>query len=352
MMRYIGSKFATLSAIESIIDAFAPRATSLCDPFAGTCTVARHFKKRGLRIETGDLLWTSHVFQLATIALNRTPNFRRLLAELKLEVVDKDVTPAEMIVRSLDRLPGCGGYVTESFSDHGKDGRRFFTEDNATRIDAVRSRILDWRTNGLLSMNDEAYLLACLLEAADRVANTAGTYMAHLKSWTRKALKPLSLRAIPIDDNGFVNRCSRRDARQTAETDADVLYLDPPYNSRDYSFYYHVPESIVLWDQAEPTGKSGVPATRRHPLSDFCVRRRAASALDELLSQSRANFIVFHYATNGFILHDEIMDMLQARVDAGFQDLRVRGYSSRASDGDAAEAHHRIYWCHAGRRSD
>jgi adenine-specific DNA-methyltransferase len=195
---------------------------------------------------------------------------------------------------------------------------------------------------------EQAYLLACLLDAADRVANTAGTYMAHLKSWTRKALRPLELRPLQVVDNGAQNRCSRADARRTAAADVDVLYLDPPYNTRDYSFYYHLPESLVLWDGATATGKSGVPAFGRHPISDFCVRARAATALDELLNSARAEFIVIHYAAEGLIRHDEIVDILRSRGEVGYEDLQVRSYRSKVG-GDQTKAHHRIYWCRVAR---
>ncbi len=344
-MRYIGSKVATLPSIQSVITAHAPNATSLCDPFAGMCTVAKHFKKLGLRIVTGDLLSASHVFQVATISLNKMPNFDRLAHRLDAGGDDYLVAPAERVLSWLNGRAGCVGYISNFFSETGKDGRRFFTIENAKRIDAIRDQILEWREAGLLSQEEEAYLLACLLNAADRVANTAGTYMAYLKSWTRKSLKPLTLLAIPVDDNGAVNLCLRGDARQTVQTDADVLYLDPPYNSRDYSYYYHLPETIVLWDGVEPKGKSGVPIARRYPMSDFCVHRRAAPALDDLLRRSNAKFIVIHYANDGLIRHEEIGEMLGKRGDFEFSDLMVRAYSSKAQDGDAAEAHHRLYWC-------
>jgi adenine-specific DNA-methyltransferase len=320
-MRYIGSKTATLPVIQKVIAAHAPKATSLCDPFAGTCTVARHFKGLGLRVETGDLLWGSYTFQLATIALNQPPNYNRLLSVLGLNRCDDAERPVllavEAVLSWLASIPGKTGYVTDNFSEVGASSRRFFTRESATRIDAIRERIANWRDHGLIDEMEQAYLLACLLDAADRVANTAGTYMAHLKSWGRKALRPLELRTVQVVDNGAPNRCSRADARQTAAADVDVLYLDPPYNTRDYSFYYHLPETLVLWDDATATGKSGVPAVRRYPLSDFCVRARAAKALGELLNRAQAKLIVIHYAAEGLIRHEEIVDMLTYRGEVG-----------------------------------
>lgn len=348
-MRYIGSKRATLPLIESIIGSHAPEASSLCDPFAGTCTVARHFKGLGWRVETGDLLWGSYTFQLATIALNQTPTFARLRSALGINTRGREraaPVPVKEILAWLGSIEGRVGYLTDNFSEAGAGNRLFFTRENATKIDAIREQISDWRDDGMITEMEQAYLIACLLDAADRVANTAGTYMAYLKSWGRKALKPLELRPLEVVDNGAKNLCARADARHTATADVDVLYLDPPYNKRDYSFYYHLPESLVLWDKVRPTGKSGIPAARRYPISDFCVRARASTALRELLNGARAKFIVVHYAADGLIRHDEILEMLEYRGDVGFEDLHVRSYRSKVG-GDQAGAHHRIYWCRA-----
>ncbi|WP_204273992.1 DNA adenine methylase, partial [Stenotrophomonas maltophilia] len=69
---------------------------------------------------------------------------------------------------------------------------------------------------------------------ADKVANTAGTYYAFLKAFDRKALKPIVLEPLPISNNGFENSCHLLDAQQVSgATEADILYLDPPYNVRD-----------------------------------------------------------------------------------------------------------------------
>lgn len=343
-MRYIGSKTATLPAIQSIVEKFAPNARSLCDPFAGTCTVSRHFKSLGLRIETGDLLWVSYVFQRAMIALNRPPAFAKLVSALEPDDDDRSTDAASRILQRLDQIPGRNGFVTESFSDWGGAGRRFFTTVNAQRIDAIRDQIAQWSADSLIDELEEVYLLACLIDASDRVANTAGTYMAYLKEWGRKSLRPLEMKGVPIVDNGARNSCRRAEAWETSATEVDVLYLDPPYNTRDYSFYYHLPESLALWDEMAPTGKSGVPAKRRHLISDFCVRARAAAALDHIVSQSSARLIVVHYASDGLIRHDEIVDMLECCGKTDFEDLKVRSYSSKIQC-QRAMAHHRIYSC-------
>jgi hypothetical protein len=272
-MRYIGSKTATLPAIQTIIAAHAPKATSLCDPFAGTCTVARHFKGLGLRVETGDLLWGSYIFQLATMALNQPPTFTRLLSMLGLDRCGDAKRPVVLAVETvlswLTSIPGTAGYVTDNFSDVGTSDRRFFTRESATRIDAIRERIADWRDQELIDEMEQAYLLACLLDAADRVANTAGTYMAHLKSWTRKALRPLELRPLQVVDNGVQNRCSRADARRL----------------RTSTFCISI----------RPTIRATTPSTITYPRVSFCgtVRRLQARAVSLPSGAIRSRIFAF-----------------------------------------------------------
>jgi adenine-specific DNA-methyltransferase len=256
-----------------------------------------------------------------------------------------DCTIAEAAIRHLGALPGKAEYLTEHFSPAGGPGRLFFTVENAMRADAARSEIRRWFDAGLISEVEEAFLLASLIEAADQVANTAGTYLAHLKTFTRKALKPIRLTVPPITDNRLRNICNRMDARDlSACTQADVLYLDPPYNQRDYAAYYHLPETLARGDAPSPAGKSGAPRPPREKRSDFCSPPRAVGALKEVVRRAQSRYIIVHYAADGLIGSTEIMNILQARGPTTFQDFRVRAYSATKGGGPSV-ATHRIYWC-------
>jgi adenine-specific DNA-methyltransferase len=346
-MRYIGSKVATVPVIARMVRLKAPDARSLCDAFAGTCVVARHFKQLGFQVVTGDLLQLSYVFQLATILRNRVPRFTKLR---KAGIVAPQAGEKALlaVLRHLDGLSGRPGYITRHYSPAGRARRRFFTVDNAERIDRIRGTIATWRRRGLISKSEEAYLVACLLDAADKVANTAGTYFAHLKQFSRKALKRMTLAPLEIADNGEQNRCYVMDARElAASSDADVLYLDPPYNGRDYAGYYHLPETIARWDRPKPRGRSGVPAPGRVKRSDFCRPQQAAQALETLIGMARAKHVVVHYTTDGLIPHRRIVEILSRRGPTTFRDLPVRAYSTRAEQRPVAR--HRLYWCDLNR---
>ena len=343
-VRYIGSKTGTLPFLSNLVRRKAPTARSLCDPFAGTCTVGRHFKREGFAITTGDVLRLSYVLQLATIRLNRAPSFKQLYRMGAVRPL-ADCARAEAVLRHLQKLPGREGYLTKYFSPAGKAGRRFFTVENAMQADAARTEIARWSQAGLISESEEAYLLASLLEAMDKVASTAGTYFAHLKAFTRKAVQPIAFAPPPIISNGYENVCRMEDARELAKScKADILYLDPPYNERDYAGYYHLLETIALGQHPTPGGKSGAPSPPRHRRSDFCSPARAAKALEDVVSRARARNIVVHYTNDGLINHRTILAMLRDRGPTSFQDVQVRGYSATRQVGLAFTTH-RIYWC-------
>jgi adenine-specific DNA-methyltransferase len=320
-MRYIGSKAATLDALGELVRARAPTAKSICDPFAGTCTVARYFKRAGMRIVTGDILALSHVIQRATIGLNAPPSFLRLRSA---GILREPSSRHEEVIRHLSSLRPRRGYVTKNFSPVGSEGRLFFTPQNAGIIDAVRTEIAKW---------SEATLI------------TAGTYYAHLKELDRKARKELELRPLEIVNNGIKNTCHLGDALSVSSVaDTDILYLDPPYNGRDYLGYYHLPETIVRGDRAEPQGRSGAPRLKRAPRSVFCRLSTATTSMQRLVQNSSAKHVVVHYTTRGLIPHRRLLEMLRKLGRTTHHDIPVRSYSATRSMVNTTTTH-RIYWC-------
>jgi adenine-specific DNA-methyltransferase len=339
-MRYIGSKASTAQWLTAFVARYAPDATSLSDPFAGTCTVSRAFKQAGYAIIAGDLLRLSHTIQMATIGLNRPPHFAGLVE--RLSPTHTGANGAEMVLQHLNALPGRCSYFSKHFS--ASSGRLYFTDPNAAKIDAIREEIAGWSGECAIDEEEEAYLLTALVFAADKVANTAGTYYAHLKTLSRKAVKILELAPPPLADNRKKNICLLADAREVVwRQSADVLYLDPPYNERDYGGYYHLPDSIVRNDCPTPGGRSGAPVARRSEKSDFCRPAYAEAAFEQLVGQAKARYILVHYTTAGLIRHRAIMGALRERGSVRYRNLPVRAYSTVTEA--SGTTMNRIYWC-------
>ncbi|HEY4428993.1 MAG TPA: hypothetical protein VGN08_12380, partial [Solirubrobacteraceae bacterium] len=135
-------------------------------------------KERGFRSVCGDHLAFAHAFQVARVESQRLPRFAGLRG--------KGLNGAEEVREALDRGSPADGWLVREYAMK----RRFFAAANAGKIEAARQRIIGWRRERLLTAREHAVLLASLINSADRVANTAGTYYSHLKHWDRKALLP------------------------------------------------------------------------------------------------------------------------------------------------------------------
>jgi adenine-specific DNA-methyltransferase len=342
-MRYIGSKAASLPTIAKTIRRGGSRVKSLCDPFAGTCTVSRYFKAMGWRVVTGDILALSYALQVAYVELNRQPDFPGV-SSLKGIANDGNAFPHLRVLSHLNLLPGVSGFITREYSIAGSPRRLYFTAANARRIDHVREKIEEWDVVGKISAAEKSYLLACLLEASDRVANTAGTYYAYLKKLYRKARQRIRLRPLVVNDNNERNEANCAEAIRVVEkTETDVVYLDPPYNRRNYGAYYHLPETLASWDAPELRGKCGMRGGIRS--SPFYQRDTAADALGELIKAARGKLIVVHYAEQGLVPHNTILKQLKARGTTRWQSWGVRAYTSEKAQETQEDARHRLYWC-------
>ena len=204
-----------------------------------------HFKAKGYRVCVGDHHTFAHTYQVASIVASRTPSFRGVRKALGLAT-------AQEVVGHLQHARGRRGWILREYSEL----RRFFTRENAMRIEACRRAIREWHRCGLLGPTEHAVLRASLIDSADKVANTAGTYYAYLKNWHRKALRPFQFELIQPTCGQAGCTAVRTEALALAGTRKwDVLYLDPPYNSRRYDAYYHLPETLALDTEPRVSGR-------------------------------------------------------------------------------------------------
>lgn len=318
-MRYLGSK-ATITA--DILDVIGDRpGEHFCDPFAGIGTVASAAKRRGMSVTCGDLLTFPHYFQIARVCHARLPAFSRLRAALGV------ASAAECIAHLNAPERRHEGWLYRNYALR----RRFFTRANARQIDGAWEEIRSWNGAALLSERERAFLLASLVESADRVANTAGTYYAHLKSWTAKACKPFELRPV-TPTPGPRATAVLGEATDVAERHGSgVLYLDPPYNRRCYARYYHLPETLSRLETPRVHGSSGMPLVSR-PTSRFTSPPRAWAALVELIARSPAPTIVFHYTRDGLIDLADARTLLARLGEVTEHELVAPGYTTRTSE--------------------
>ncbi len=327
-MRYIGSKASSVERVHEII-AERVSSGSFCDAFGGIGVVGSYFKKRGYSVWCGDILTFAHYFQVARIERDRAPSFRRLRKALQLE-------SSSEVSDILNTERPRNGWLVREYSEK----RHFFTVENASRVEACRQRIAEWSRNQWLSDSERAVLIASLINSMDKVANTAGTYYAHLKKWHRKALLPFRFKFIPATTGTRVCHSLLGDATLlVTQREFDVLYLDPPYNVRCYAGYYHLPETIALQEAPTTHGKSGIPDAKR-VTSDFNKPGEAQQALEQLIRSARFRLLVFHYSDDGLVKPEAIKHILGSHGRIEEFTLESKGYTTAR---DSRSIEHRLY---------
>jgi adenine-specific DNA-methyltransferase len=342
-VRYLGNKTKLVPFLLDVLRGLDVSPGVVCDPFAGTGSVGRALKIAGWRVHGGDLLALSYAYQVSRVELDRTPEFPATLREPAARS-GRSLSYAE-VLRSLERLPPARGFVTEHFTPAGSEGERhgrmYFTPENGGAIDAIRDRIASWTDAGLLDRRREQLLLATLIQAADRVANTTGVYASFVKSWQPNALKELRLRPIrptvpPTEEaRGCTSFQGPAEHLVRRRGPVDLIYLDPPYNERQYPGYYHLPELIARGWHPPPhlRGKTGlIPDEALR--SDWCRRGRCDAALRSLLEAADSRHILLSYNDEGLIPPERIE---QAFRETGSPDtfrMFGRGYRRYRSDSD------------------
>jgi adenine-specific DNA-methyltransferase len=342
-VRYIGNKTKLLGFIGEVLEDRGIGPGTAIDPFCGTASVAAELKRRGFRVVASDIMEYAYVFARAYVEVPRAPTAPALS-----EVIGSGDDSLTSILAYLDRLGGEPGFVHEHYSPDGEDGARhgrmYFTPDNAARIDAVRSTLHGWRAARLI--DDDAFhvLLAALLEAADRVANTTGVYAAFVKTWQPNATRSLDLR-MPAIAPGNGCRAERRDAIDVVADagDFDLLYLDPPYNNRQYAGYYHVPELIARgWFEStvQTRGKTGL-IDDRDKRSDWSRRSRCEGAFERLVETARWKHLMLSYNAEGIIPEATIRRTLRACGRASTYRRHELVYRRYRSDSDGKNRRYR-----------
>lgn len=308
-MRYIGNKTNLLENINQVIkDNCQGDEKSFCDLFSGTASVARYFKNR-YRIISNDLLYFSYILQRATISNNEIPKFEKLKKELKIENILDYLETVDIKDKKYK------SFIYNNYSPNKKCERMYLTPENAKRIDFIRNTIEDWKKEKLINENEYFYLLASLVEGVPFVSNITGTYGAYLKTWDKRAFKKFEMIRLNVINNYENNECYREDANELIKKiSGDILYIDPPYNSRQYLPNYHLLETIARYDEPEINGKTGI-RTYDKEKSNYCIKSKVYDELDELISNAKFKHIIMSYNQDGLLKKEEIEQILEEYGD-------------------------------------
>jgi len=289
-LNFIGSKFTLLSWIKSEIIKVVGEDLSekvFCDIFAGTGIVGQAFKKEVKRVISNDLEYYSFVLNKNYIQNHKLiKNREKYINELNcLALIDS-------------------GFIYQNYCLGSKSGRQYFSDVNGQKIDAIRTKIEQWHKNKDIEDDLYYFLLASLLESADKIANTASVYGAFLKHLKKSASMELVLESANFIENRNSHQVFNKDSNELIkEISGDILYLDPPYNQRQYGANYHILNTIALYDDFVPMGKTGL---RDYNHSLYCKKKKVHASFEDLIKNAKFKYIFLSYNSDGLMSKQDV----------------------------------------------
>ena len=294
-MNYIGSKHKLSNFIKSTIYSVVGEDLSnktFCDIFAGTGIVGRSFKTEVKKVIANDCEYYSYV-------LNKN------YIENHTEIADKQTFIDELNTSPLIE----NGFIYKNYCIGGNGERQYFSDYNGKKIDTVRQKINEWKNENKITSNLYFFLLASLLECADKVANTASVYGAYLKQLKKSAQKELVLQPALYYFNDHEHQVFNTDSNLLiSQIEGDILYLDPPYNVRQYGANYHLLNTIAKYDNFIPKGKTGM---REYRKSNYCSSAKVAIEFENLIKNSQFQYIFLSYNNEGLMSVENVRNIMQ-----------------------------------------
>lgn len=315
-MNYIGSKFKLSSFLEENIKQTLKENNAknlseivFCDLFTGTAAVSKIFKTQVKKIIANDKEYYSFV-----LAKNYIGNHKKIKRK-------------DELIESLNNLELLKSKISFNYSTLGKENRQYFSEKNAMKIDAIRSKIEEWKNKKFINEEEYFFLLASLLESADKVANTASVYGAYLKHIKKSAQKELILKPAEFEINENKHEIFNEDSNiLIKKIKGDILYLDPPYNAREYGANYHLLNTIALYDDFTAKGKTGL---RDYEKSNWCKKDKVYNELKSLIENADFKFIFLSYNDEGLLSLNQIKEIFES---AGKYSLKSKTYKRFKAD--------------------
>lgn len=315
-IRYIGSKARLAPEILNI--AGEPHQGRFVDLFSGTGTVSREAANRGWAVLANDFLPSAATLTRAQLTTYSEASFNALGGY-------------ELVSRKLNEAMPRAGFISREYAPGALNaGRRYFTNENAEKLDGMLHLVRDWDKNGFLTEVERILLLGDLIQTANAVANTAGTYACYLRQFAPNALRPARVtRRVLLHQRKDVE-VTVDDALSVVTRPDDVVYLDPPYTKRQYAAYYHILETIVAGDEPKVSGVTGLRPWRDRS-SDFCHKARALGTLVSLVGNLRAGRMLFSYSNDGHIALDDLSAAIRPFGKVQVHDLGlIRRYAPNA----------------------
>ncbi len=316
--RYIGSKNSLLDNIDKVIRKYYKNYDFvLADVFAGTGVVGNYFANKGSKVIVNDLLYSNYIA------------YNAWLSDDKYDI--KKIKELISNYNSLNPNEIEDNYFSKKF------GNKYFHYNDAKLIGYIREDIENIKNK--LTTREYYILLTSLMYETDKIANTCGHFESFLNKTPKE--KGVQLRIPEINNLKKKNEIYCKDANQLVkEIEADVFYIDPPYNARQYVNFYHVLENLVLWQKPEELEGNSMKFKRNHLKSEYS-RAKAPKVFEDLINNIKGKLIVVSYsntynaksgASNNKISEKQIEDILSKKGKLTRYEINYKFFNAGKTD--------------------
>lgn len=324
--RYLGNKYKLLPFIKGVVERECQNVHTVADIFAGTGAVASAFTDR--KLITNDNMYSNYICHVAWF--NSEPYSKEKIIRIIREYNEKQVAE--------------DNYMSQNFAN------TYFDLEDCRKIGFIREDIEKKYRFGEINKRERALLITSLLYGIDKIANTCGHYDAYRKGVTYE--KHLELGVPEPEENLNENNvCFHMDANEIAgRLDVDLVYIDPPYNSRQYCDAYHLLENVACWEKPQVFGVAR-KMDRSGLKSDYCTKR-ATRAFEELIRSVHARYILLSYnnmaekgndRSNAKISDEDILRILGKKGKVKVFSEDYKAFSTGKSD--IQENRERLFLC-------
>ena len=324
--RYLGNKYKLLEFIRNVVSEECTNINTVADIFAGTGAVASAFSDK--KIITNDIMYSNYICHVAWFSSE---------SYSKEKIID--------IIMEYNHLSiSDDNYMSKNFAN------TYFDLDDCRKIGFIREDIEEKFKRGEINTRERALLITSLLYGMDKIANTCGHYDAYRQGLEYDRHLELAV-PVPEENLNGNNVCYNTDTNQlAAEIEADLVYIDPPDNSRQYCDAYHLLENVARWEKPRVYGVAK-KMDRSALKSDYCTKK-AAEAFEALVDSVHGKYILLSYnnmaekgnnRSNAKISDEDIIRILRKKGSVKIFEEDYKAFSTGKSN--IRENKERLFLC-------
>ncbi len=316
--RYIGNKTKLLEFISECMQKENIQFKSFGDVFSGTGVVAEYFFNKGKDIYVNDLLYSNFVIYNAWFS-------KADFSEEKIKniiVKYNEIEPNDLE----------DNYFSYNFSD------TYYEHSDAKKIGYIRENIEEIYRNEVINDREKYILITSLIYSMDKIANTVGHYESFLNK--KPEYKDFKMHFIEIGNYTGKSFIFNQDANNLVKNiNVDVMYLDPPYNARQYANFYHLIENVAKWEKPEVFDKAR-KMERKNIMSEY-GKSNAKNIFKDLIENINAKYIIVSYnntyeaksiSSINTITYEDMMEILESKGETIVYEQNYKFFNSGKTD--------------------